>query len=222
MPVIFDFDGVIADTEKLHFEASRVVLAQRGVPLDQARYYTKYLGYSDADMAEAVARDQGRFAPDADLSDFVREFIHEKGLVFERLIASGAVLFPGVPACIERLAAEFPLAIASGSFREEIERILGGAGLQHHFQAIVGAADAPRSKPHPAPYLEAARRLGVDPSACVAIEDSMWGLDSARTAGMKTIAITNSYPAAQLTADVTVSGLDELTTEVVRALVGER
>ncbi len=219
MPVIFDFDGVIADTEMLHFEASRIVLAQRGVPLDQARYYAKYLGYSDADMAEAVARDQGRFAPDADLSDFVREFIHEKGLVFERLIASGAVLFPGAPACIERLAAVFPLGIASGAFREEIEHILTGAGLQHHFQTIVGAADAPRSKPHPAPYLEAARRLGADPSACVAIEDSRWGLDSARTAGMKTIAITHSYPAGELTADVIVGGLDEVTADVIRSVL---
>jgi len=218
MPVIFDFDGVIADTEKLHFEASRLVLAQRGVSLDQARYYAKYLGYSDADMAEAVARDQGRFAPDADLSDFVREFIHEKGVVFEGLIASGAVLFPGAPACIARLAAEFPLAIASGAFREEIEHILGGAKLQQHFQAIVGAADAPRGKPHPAPYLEAARRLGVDPSACVAIEDSMWGLDSARTAGMRTIAITNSYPAAELTADRIVASLDDVTVELIRAV----
>lgn len=219
MPVIFDFDGVIADTEMLHFEASRIVLAQRGVSLDQARYYAKYLGYSDADMAEAVARDQGRFAPDADLSDFVREFIHEKGLVFERLIASGAVLFPGAPACIERLASVFPLGIASGAFREEIEHILTGAGLQHHFQTIVGAADAPRSKPHPAPYLEAARRLGADPSACVAIEDSRWGLDSARTAGMKTIAITHSYPAGELTADVIVGGLDEVTADVIRSVL---
>ena len=219
MPVIFDFDGVIADTEKLHFEASRLVLAGLGVPLDQARYYAKYLGYSDADMAEAVARDQGRHPPDADLSGFVRKFIHEKGLVYEQLIASGAVLFPDVPATIERLAAEFPLAIASGSFREEIEHILNGAKLTRHFAAIVGAADAPRSKPHPAPYLEAARQLGVDPSDCVAIEDSMWGLDSARTAGMKTIAVTNSYPAEQLTADHIVGGLDEITADIIRSVL---
>lgn len=219
MPVIFDFDGVIADTEKLHFEASRVVLAETGVPLDQARYYAKYLGYSDADMAAAVARDQGVFAPDADLSDFVREFIRKKGLVFDRLIASGAVLFPGAAACFARLGAQFPLGIASGAFREEIERILDGAGLRHHFQAIVGAADTSRNKPHPAPYLEAARQLGTHPPACVAIEDSMWGLDSARAAGMLTIAVTNSYPAERLTADVIVSGLDEITTELIRGIL---
>jgi beta-phosphoglucomutase-like phosphatase (HAD superfamily) len=219
MPVIFDFDGVIADTEKLHFEASRLVLADEGMPLDQARYYAKYLGYSDADMAEAIARDQGRFAADGDRSEFVREFTRRKGVIFERLLTSGAILFPGVAACFERLAPVFPLAIASGSFHEEIERILNGAGLRHHFQAIVGAADAARSKPHPAPYLEAARRLGVPPSACVAIEDSMWGLDSARGAGMQTIAVTNSYSAAELTADRIVNGLDEVTPELIQEML---
>lgn len=219
MPVIFDFDGVIADTEKLHFEASRVVLAEHGMSLDQARYYARYLGYSDADMAAAVARDQGLFPPDADLSEFVRTFILDKGVVFERLLASGAILFPGVAACLERLAPAFPLAIASGSFREEIEHVLDGASLRHHFLAIVGAADAERSKPHPAPYLEAARRLHAHPSACVAIEDSMWGLDSARSAGMKTIAVTNSYARTQLTADAIVAGLDEVTPELIHSLL---
>lgn len=219
MPVIFDFDGVIADTEALHFEASRIVLAQQGVPIDQARYYAKYLGYSDADMAAAVARDQGRFAADADLTDFVREFIEKKGRIFEGLIGSGATLYPHVAVCIATLAATFPLAVASGSFREEIERVLDGAGLRQHFSAIVGAADAPRSKPHPAPYLEAARRLNAHPSNCVAIEDSMWGLDSARSAGMHTIAITNSYPAEQLTADLIVSGAHEITPQVIESLL---
>ena len=124
------------------------------------------------------------------------------------MIASGAVLFPGAAACFARLSAAFPLAIASGSFHAEIEHVLNGAGLLHHFSAIVGADDAARSKPHPAPYLEAARRLGTDPSECVAIEDSAWGLESARTAGMKTIAVTNSYPASQLRADWIVESLD--------------
>jgi len=220
MPVIFDFDGVIADTEKLHFEASRVVLAEQGVPFDQARYYTRYLGYSDADMAKAVAADQGLFPPGADIGPFVRAFIEKKGLVYERLLTTGAILFPGAAECFERLGAEFPLAIASGSFREEIEHILNGAGLVHHFQAIVGADDVTSSKPHPAPYQAAARRLGVHPSACVAIEDSMWGLDSARAAGMQTIAVTNSYPADQLTADRIVSNLDEITTELIREVLG--
>lgn len=219
MPVIFDFDGVIADTEKLHFEASRQVLAEHGVVFDQARYYAKYLGYSDRDMAEAVARDQCLFAPGADLSEFVSEFIRKKGLIFDQLLSTGAVLFPGAEACFVRLGAAFPLAIASGAYREEIEHILDGAALRHHFIAIVGAGDARRSKPHPDPYAEAARRLGAHPVDCVAIEDSMWGLDSARAAGMKTIAVTNSYDAMYLTADLIVDRLDQITVEVVRGVL---
>lgn len=220
MPVVFDFDGVIADTETIHFEASRLVLAELGVPIDQARYYAKYLGYSDADMAMAVARDQGRFTPDADMSAFVREFIEKKGRVYERMIGTGATLYAGVAARVAELAAIFPLAIASGSFREEIEHILNGAGLRQHFSAIVGANDAARSKPHPAPYLEAARQLGAHPSDCVAIEDSMWGLESAKAAGMHTIAVTNSYPASQLTADLIVAGVHEISADTIRSVLG--
>ena len=220
MPVVFDFDGVIADTEKLHFEASRIVLAARGVSLDEARYYTRYLGYNDAMMADAVAQDQQLFETEADRAAFVRDFIEDKGRAYARLKADGAVVFPGVQACLTRLSAEFPLAIASGAFREEIEDILNGAGLTHCFQTIVGAGDVRHGKPHPAPYLEAARRLGADPTTCVAIEDSSWGLDSARAAGMKTIAVTNTYPAAQLTADHIVNGLAEVTPDLIRGVRG--
>lgn len=219
MPVIFDFDGVIADTEKLHYEASRLVLADLGVPLDHARYYTSYLGYSDHDLAEAVARDHGRYPAEADLAAFVRDFIRRKGLVFEGLLESGAVLFPGAADCIAQLAAEFPIAIASGAFREEIERVLDGPGLRHHFAAIVGAGDVERHKPHPAPYLEAARQLGAHPLDCVAIEDSMWGLDSAKAAGMKTIAVTTTYPADQLEADHITTGLGAITPEIIRSVL---
>ncbi len=218
MPVIFDFDGVIADTEKLHFEASRVVLAELGVPLDQARYYTSYLGYSDRDLAVAAATDHG-LGDSPTLNDFVAAFIARKSVAFEALMTSGAVLFPGASACIRALASDFPLAIASGSFRHEIERVLDGAGLRSAFSAIVGADDADRHKPHPAPYLEAARRLQVHPIDCVAIEDSMWGLDSARAAGMKTIAVTTTYPATQLTADRIVGSLADVTPEIIRSVL---
>ena len=121
MPVIFDFDGVIADTETVHFTASREVLTHLGVALDEAAYYAKYLGYSDQRMAEALGVDPARF-------------IDEKGRAYDRLLGSGAILFPGAAACIHRLAREAgPIAIASGAFREEIEHILDGAGLRQHF-----------------------------------------------------------------------------------------
>jgi beta-phosphoglucomutase len=219
MPVIFDFDGVIADTESLHFEASSRVLTARGIPLDKATYYAKYLGFNDAAMLTHLFADLSLgLGPNA-----VAAFIGEKGAIIAEMYAAGDLVYPAAPACIERLAGAYPLAIASGAFREEIERILSawghGRGLHHHFKAIVGAGDVTHSKPHPAPYLEAARRLGADPSECVVIEDSMWGLDSARAAGMRTIAVTNTYPAGQLTADLVVSSLDEITPQTIAALL---
>jgi beta-phosphoglucomutase len=217
--VIFDFDGVIADTEILHFEASTRVLTARGIPLDHATYYARYLGFNDEAMLTKLAEDQGRELSRGDVASFIRE----KGEIIAKMYAAGDLVYPAAPACFERLGAAFPLAIASGAFREEIEHILrawgNGRGLHHHFKTIVGAGDVAHSKPHPAPYLEAARRIGADPSECVAIEDSMWGLDSARAAGMRTIAVTNTYPAGQLTADLVVSSLDEITPETISALL---
>lgn len=216
--VIFDFDGVIADTEALHFAASREVLATHGITLDRARYYQKYLGYSDEMMAEAVAVDQGLLAPGADLAPFVDEFIRAKGQAYQRLKASGALLYEGVPACIRQMAAACPIGIASGAFRHEIEEILADAHLLTCFTTIVGAGETSRSKPHPDPYLEAARRLDTAPERCVAIEDSMWGLDAARIAGMKTIAVTSSYPASQLSANRVVSYTRDVTPAVIEAM----
>ena len=100
---------------------------------------------------------------------------------------------------------EMPLAIASGARHEEVDAILRGVGLRDAFVAIVGAEDALRTKPDPAPYLEAARRLaertpGLAPADCVAFEDSMAGIASALGAGMKVVGVAHSYPAEKLRA----------------------
>jgi beta-phosphoglucomutase-like phosphatase (HAD superfamily) len=129
------------------------------------------------------------------------------------------VLYPGSAACVTRLADAFPLAIASGSLHAEIEDILAVAKLRAPFRAIIGADDVARSKPAPDPYLAAAEALGVEPSACVAIEDSSWGITSARTAGLWTIALTTTAPVANLAgANRIVEGLDEISVDLVRAL----
>jgi beta-phosphoglucomutase len=125
--------------------------------------------------------------------------------------------FPGVPALVRALAAEVPVAIASGAMREEIEAILTAGGLRDPFHAIVGAGEVRQGKPHPEPYLTAAdllaeRAPGLRPEDCVAFEDSMPGIAAARAAGMKVVAVTNSYPAAKLGAAHrvvdTLSGID--------------
>src|SRR5207248_6626454 len=121
--------------------------------------------------------------------------------------------------CVRRLAAAWPVGIASGALRADIDLMLRGAGLDDRFAFIVAAGDTDRTKPAPDPYLRAAELHGVPPAACVAIEDSHWGLESARGAGMKTIAVTHTYPREALgDADAVVDSLDEVTPEFIRRL----
>jgi HAD superfamily hydrolase (TIGR01509 family) len=213
--VVFDFDGVLAHTEPLHLAAFRDAFACEGWALSDEAYYQRYLGFNDRETIVEFERDHN-IAPSAERT---RALLDRKSAAYRRRLASDNVLYPGAPACVARLAAAFPLAIASGSLHAEIEDILAVANLRGPFTAIVGADDVARSKPAPDPYLAAAAALGVDPSVCVAIEDSSWGITSARTAGMKTIALTTTAPVANLAgANRIVSGLDEISVEFVRAL----
>ena len=117
---------------------------------------------------------------------------------------AGEILFPGAADFIRQAAAAVPIAIASGALRHEIEEILDATRLRDHFATIVAAGDTPQSKPSPAPYAlcvhAAAARERRDGTAnrCVAIEDSRWGLESARGAGLRCVGVTNSYPASEL------------------------
>ena len=120
---------------------------------------------------------------------------------------------------MRRLGAAWPLGIASGALRDEIELILRGAGLRDAFRFIVSSGDTEQSKPAPDPYRRAAELHGVAPAACVAIEDSHWGLLSAQAAGMRTIAVTHTYPREALTvADVVVDSIDQITVDLVQTL----
>jgi HAD superfamily hydrolase (TIGR01509 family) len=214
--VIFDFDGVIANSEPLHFAAFRDVLAAEGVELTDHDYYARYLGYDDVGVFRAVSHERGLLW---DL-DRVSALVDRKAVLLEGLERGGSILFPGADQAIRRLAASLPLAIASGALRLEILRILDRAGLTQCFGAIVAAEDSPAGKPAPDPYLRAVDRLSaasgqrLAPAECVAVEDSHWGLESARAAGLRTVAITHTYPASALgAADLLIDHLDRLTIE---------
>ena len=145
--------------------------------------------------------------------------IAQKSRRFQELVENRNVLYPGAVPCAQRLGAAWPLGIASGALRDEIELMLRGAGLLDAFRFIVSSGDTEHTKPAPDPYLRAAELLGVPPAACVAIEDSHWGLQSARTAGMRTIAVTHTYPRdTLLEAEAIVDSLDEITVEFVKRL----
>ena len=207
--VVFDFDGVIADTEGLHLKAYQQVLEARSLSLDRAAYFDRYLGYDDVGVFKAFAADSAMEFDERELA----RLVDEKGRRFEALLDGEQVLYTGAAECIRDLASAVPLAIASGALRHEIDRILSAAKLRQHFQAVVDANDVAHAKPAPDAYQHAVGLLSQDadvPSwhSFVAIEDSRWGLESARSAGLKTIGITNTYPAAALAdADVVVDNL---------------
>src|SRR5688500_12634911 len=213
--IVFDFDGVLADTEPLHFRAYEEVLAGVGTTLTRDEYYGQLVGYNDEDCFRLIAQSRGWERNESRIASLVAD----KGRVFEQIILDTDTLYTGAAACVERMAAEFPLGIASGALKHEILLTLKRARLDHHFRFIVGSGDTPNSKPAPDPYIRAAENHGLPPGDCVAIEDSRWGLESARTAGFRTIGITHTYPADQLGApDVVIGSLAEFTPQLVRSM----
>lgn len=211
--IVFDFDGVIADSEPLHFRAFREVLGQEDLCLREADYYDRYLGYDDVGVFRAVGRDR-RMAWTA---EYVAELVRRKAARLEILERDASVLFPGVESAIRRAAAKLPLAIASGALGAEIRRVLDRANLTTCFQVIVAAEDTPAGKPAPDPYLRVVALLStqlgepITARSCVAIEDSRWGLESAKAAGLRTVGVAQTYEAHSLHgADLVIPSLEDL------------
>jgi beta-phosphoglucomutase-like phosphatase (HAD superfamily) len=219
--VLFDFDGVIVDSEPLHFGALRDALAPEAIFIDEAEYVREYLAYDDRGAIRSALERHGH----AWDGERVERIARRKAELFEELLPSVG-WFPGARELVRALASETPLAIASGALRAEIEAILDAGGLRGAFSAIVGAGDVANGKPHPEPYLRAMRALrgvaaGLQPAECVVIEDSMPGIAAARAAGMTVVAVTNSYPAERLTAaQHVVDSLERVSPASLRALLG--
>jgi HAD superfamily hydrolase (TIGR01509 family) len=217
--IVFDFDGVLADSEPLHLRAYQQVLSRFGVTLSRDDYYTNYLGYDDEGVFAQLTARHGIQVDDRG----IRELIDEKTRVFDTTIEagieSGAILYPGAAACIELMASRYPLGIASGALRHEIEAILRGARLEQYFQFIVASGETAEGKPAPDPYRRAAELHSLPASQCVAIEDSRWGIESAKSAGLACVGITTTYSSEYLTAaDRIIASLDEFTPDLVDAI----
>jgi HAD superfamily hydrolase (TIGR01509 family) len=213
---LFDFDGVLVDSEPLHFGVLRDALAPEGIHIDEDEYRRTYLAYDDRGSIRLALEINGLgWDPDR-----LERILARKVAAFEALIPS-VPFFPGARELVRSLAREVPVGIASGALRAEIEAILRGGGLLDSFAAVVGADDVTQGKPHPEPYLTAMARLGpgLEPKECVAFEDSMPGVAAARAAGMKVVAVTNSFPRAKLSAaDRVVDSLAGLEPATLRAL----
>lgn len=220
--IIFDFDGVLANSEPLHYRAFRDELAARGFALSENDYYAKYLGYDDAGAFAALARDHGIFWSGAELAAMVAA----KAQRMEELERNISILFPGAADAVRRARDVVPIGIASGALTGEIRRVLDREGLTQYFTVIVGADDTTASKPAPDPYLRAVALLGSQlhrsllPGDCVAVEDSHWGLESARQAGLRTVGVAQTYPAEALAAaDLVIDVIDRLDILAIQRLL---
>jgi HAD superfamily hydrolase (TIGR01509 family) len=218
--IVLDFDGVIADTEPLHFEACRDVLAPFGVALTVDEYVEHYIGVADRKAFADAGRAHGLEVGGQLLDDLIAR----KAEILRHVLARARPMYPGVAELLRSWSRAVPLAIASGALRSEIELVLGAAGAAGAVRAIIAADDVRRSKPAPDPYLKALGLLaphvpGLEPSRTVAIEDSRWGLQSARDAGLRTVAVTTSFSRDDLAgADLIVDALPSLTLDALDAL----
>jgi HAD superfamily hydrolase (TIGR01509 family) len=206
--IIFDFDGVLADTEPIHFLMFHQVLEEEGLPLSERDYYSKYVGLDDKGCFQAILSEHGRSAP----LGTIRRLVERKAAMLLAHLQTNLVIFPGVVEFVTTAAARRRLAIASGALRHEIEYVLEAAGIRKPFEHITAAEDVQTGKPDPEGFLHALRHLDqkapVRATECLVIEDTIAGIQAAQAAGMRCLAVTNTYPADQLAmADAVTSTL---------------
>jgi HAD superfamily hydrolase (TIGR01509 family) len=209
--VVFDLDGVLVDSEHVWDEARKELAAKRG-----GRWHDRasrdMMGMSSLEWSRYMRDEIGLREPPEEISAEVVRRLEE---IYRRELP----LVEGAREAVERLAARWPLALASSSNRELIDLVLELSGLARHFRVTVSSEEVARGKPAPDVYLEAGRRLGVLPERCAAIEDSENGIRSAEAAGMRVLAIPNPhYPPeddALALADEVLRSIAELTPERV-------
>jgi len=212
--VVFDLDGVLLDSERLWDQARREVAA---------RHHGRWRDEATAAMQGMSSAEWSRYMRDALAVDLMPEQISD--LVVADLLERyrhGLPLIPGAVQAVRRVAARWPVALASSANRVVIDTVLVVAGLSEEFTASVSSEEVPRGKPEPDVYLEAARRLGKPPAACAAVEDSASGIRSAIAAGMQVVAVPNrDYPPPGdilASAQVVLDSLPELTVDLLGQL----
>lgn len=209
--VLWDLDGTLVDSTELHWVAWRDAMAVEGVPITREMFEATFGWKNDPILRRWLGDDAGE-ARKARLAD-------EKERAYRAALkAEGLKPLPGAREWVERLhAGGWKQAIASSAPLANIQAVLAVLDLGHDFEAIVSAEDVTTGKPDPEVFLLAARKLGVDPSRAIVVEDAAAGVEGARRAGMKCIGVN---PKLRLDADLYVSSLDEVPAEAWASLVG--
>jgi len=235
--IIFDFNGVIADDESVHFAAFQKALAEERLFLSKEDYYGTYLGMDERNCLAALLSTSPHPSPlpepgrgEGEGALIKRIFNRKADLFREYTWAHKPELFPGVVDVVKRAGERYRLAIASGGKREQIEFALRDTAIEKDFAVIVSAEDTDTGKPDPAVYRVALRLLnGVEPwprplirpEECLVIEDSLAGVRSALAAGMKVVAVATTYPAHELAAaHLVLQNLADASLDRLEALFG--
>lgn len=208
--VIFDFDGVIADTEHVHYEAFKKVLNLNNYDLTENEYYSSYLAYDDKTFFAEYYQHKNL---DLD-KEFLNRLLINKSEAFNTLISNNIKIFPGVIDFIKHISSKYRIAIGSGALKKEIIQILEIIHINSLFEIIIAADDVAECKPNPEVYNKVLAKLNnnqdsrIKADECIVIEDSFFGIKAAKSAGMKCVAVTNSYPKEKLKeADLIIDSL---------------
>ena len=222
--VIFDFDGIIVDSEPIILRLTQEIAAREGWTVSDEEYYRDYLALDDRGIVEHLYASHGR-PVDVARRD---ELVAWKGERYQEIIREGLPPTPGAVKFVNEIACHYPLAIASGSLSAEIHHLLTKMGLREKFTVLATADDCERCKPDPEVYLLALLRLRALPNfrdqplqseECLAIEDAPLGVAAAQAAGFKCLALAHTRPPFELQeADLVASGFPDVTLRNLRDL----
>lgn len=211
--ILFDCNGIIADDEPIHMRLFQQVLKEEGVILTRKEYFEKYLAMDDKTCFREALAAGGKKPAKA----YVRSLIRRKAEYYKKVIGKELKIFEGVQAFVKEHRKDYPMVVVSGALRHEIELILKRGKIDKAFRGIVSSEDVKMGKPDSECYrkgfamlkrLPQFKKAPLKPSECVAIEDSIHGVESAQGAGLKCIAVTNSYSKGELAhADAVVRSL---------------
>ncbi len=210
--VLFDFDGVIVNSEPLHFQVFREVLAEHQIDVTEEEYYQELIGFDDKGAFKHIFQKHGR---ELNSKTFLAIMTHKSESMMELIHQRRYEALPGVEELVRGLWRHYPLAICSGALREEIEAMLEGVSLRDCFPTIVAAEDVTIGKPDPQGYLLAVKQLNqrlgkkFEPADCLIVEDAPTVIKSVKAVGFRVLAVATSYPLEQLTqADYAVRRLE--------------
>jgi HAD superfamily hydrolase (TIGR01509 family) len=184
---LWDNDGVLVDTEHLFFRATSEIFGGSGIEVTRELYVDYAMRHGRSLFELMAARGVGE--------EEIRRIRSRRDDRYTQLLREGVEVMPGVRETLASLQGQLPMAIVTASGREHFELIHAGLGLLRHFEFVLADGDYARHKPEPDPYLAAARRLGLDPSDCIAVEDSERGLRAAVAAGMRCLVVPSGFSA---------------------------